>query len=91
MVRIRMQRLGRRNKPCYRIVVADTRTKRQGTYLENVGTYDPIAQDRAKQVKVLVERVHAWVAKGAQMSDSVRQLVKRATKEAAAKPVAAKA
>lgn len=84
MVKIRMQRLGRRNKPCYRIVVADVRTKRQGEYLENVGTYDPIAKDAAKEVKILVERVNAWVAKGAQMSDSVAQLVKRANKQAAA-------
>jgi len=79
-----MQRLGRRNKPCYRIVVADVRTKRQGEYLENVGTYDPIAKDAAKEVKILVERVNAWVAKGAQMSDSVKQLLKRVNKAAAA-------
>lgn len=84
MVKIRMQRLGRRNKPCYRIVVADVRTKRQGEYLENVGTYDPIAKDAAKEVKILIDRVNAWVAKGAQMSDSVKQLLKRANKAAAA-------
>lgn len=84
MVKIRMQRLGRRNKPCYRIVVTDVRVKRQGEYLENVGTYDPIAEDASKQLKLLTERVNAWVSKGAQMSDAVKLLMKKASKAAAA-------
>lgn len=90
MVKIRMQRLGRRNAPCYRIVVLDSRTKRQGAYLENVGTYDPIAKDASKQLKVIKESIDKWIAKGAQMSDSVRSLVKRASKQAPAAAAATK-
>lgn len=86
MVKIRLQRLGRRNAPAYRIVVLDSRVKRQGEYLENVGTYDPIAKDASKQLKVIKESIDKWIAKGAQMSDSVRSLVKRASKQAPAAP-----
>jgi small subunit ribosomal protein S16 len=84
VLRIRMQRLGRRNRPCYRIVVIDGRSKRQGEYLENVGTYDPISKDATKEIKVMKERIDHWVKLGAQMSDSVKLLVKRASKQAAA-------
>jgi small subunit ribosomal protein S16 len=84
VVKIRLQRLGRRNAPCYRIVVLDSRTKRQGEYLENVGTYDPLAKDANKQIKVIKESIDKWISKGAQMSDSVKNLVKRAAKQAPA-------
>lgn len=76
MLRIRMQRLGRRNRPYYRIVLADARVKRQGEYKENLGSYDPRAEND-KKIAVNVERVKHWVGHGAQLSESVASLLKR--------------
>jgi small subunit ribosomal protein S16 len=72
MVRIRMQRLGRRNRPFYRIAVAEKNTRRNGPVIEQLGFYDPIAKDPAKQLKLDHERVKFWIAKGAQPSDTCR-------------------
>lgn len=71
-----MQRLGRRNRPFYRIVLADARTKRQGEYKENLGHYDPRGEDD-KKYQVNVERVKHWVGHGAQISDRVASLIKK--------------
>jgi len=72
MVRIRMQRLGRRNRPFYRIAAAEQRTRRNGPVIEALGTYDPIEKDPAKQFIINEERVKFWIAKGAQPSDTLR-------------------
>lgn len=77
MVRIRLQRLGRRNRSCYRIIVADARKKRQGEYLEKVGQYDPVEKDSAKQFKVDAERVKHWLGQGAQLSEAVAVLLRK--------------
>lgn len=76
MVRIRLQRLGRRNRSCFRIVVADARVKRQGEYLEKIGQYDPVAKDEPKKLAVDIERVRHWVSQGAQVSESVATLLR---------------
>ncbi|MCW8132785.1 MAG: 30S ribosomal protein S16 [Planctomycetota bacterium] len=76
MLRIRMQRLGRRNRPYYRIVLTDARVKRQGEYKENLGHYDPRGEDDKKLV-VNVDRVKHWVGHGAQVSESVASLIKK--------------
>src|SRR4051794_22241476 len=57
VVKIRLQKLGRRNRAYFRIVVADARVKRQGAYLEKLGQYDPIETDLAKQLTVNTDRV----------------------------------
>ena len=75
MVRIRFQRLGRRNRSCYRIVVMDARKKRQGEYLEKIGQYDPVEKDAAKQFMVDAERVKHWLGQGAQLSEAVAVLL----------------
>jgi small subunit ribosomal protein S16 len=75
-------RMGAKKRPSYRIVVKEKQSKRDGAYLENVGTYDP-TRDPA-EVKLNVERVHYWLAKGAQPTDTVSRLIKRNAREAAA-------
>ena len=77
MVKIRLQKLGRRNRAYFRIVVADVRVKRQGSYLEKLGTYDPIEPLPEKAVVVNLERVKHWTALGAQPSEAVINLLRK--------------
>lgn len=72
MVRIRMQRLGRKNRPFYRIAAVEKLVRRDGPVLENLGWYDPMAKDAAKQLSINDERVKHWLAAGAQPTDTVR-------------------
>jgi small subunit ribosomal protein S16 len=74
---IRMKRTGRRNRPCYRISVADQRAPRDGATLENLGLYDPIAAKPEAQLSLNVERAKHWIAAGAQPSETVRSIFKR--------------
>ncbi|MFW5803015.1 MAG: 30S ribosomal protein S16 [Verrucomicrobiota bacterium] len=73
-VRIRLRRVGKRNAPAHRIVVVDQRAPRDGKFIENLGSYNP----RAKSESVDLERVNYWVSHGAQLSDTVAAIVKRA-------------
>ena len=75
-VRIRLRRVGTKNVPAYRIVVADARSPRDGRFIESLGTYDP--RKATDNFKVDVERAKYWVQKGAQPSDTVRSILKRA-------------
>ena len=75
MVKIRLARHGAKKKPYYRIVVADSESPRDGRYLENVGTYDPL-QDPAK-VTFKEERIKYWIGQGAIPSDTVKSLFKK--------------
>ncbi|MDQ8164339.1 MAG: 30S ribosomal protein S16 [Gemmatimonadota bacterium] len=75
-VRIRLRRTGRKNSPSYRIVVVDGRAPREGQYLENVGQYNPRGGNTA--VNLLADRVSYWLDNGAQPSDTVRSLLRRA-------------
>lgn len=77
MVRLRLQRLGRRNRPFYRLVAMDQRRRREGPVLENLGTYDPVAPAQDKQIVINDERVKHWLALGAQPSDTVRDMLAR--------------
>lgn len=70
-----MQRLGRRNAPFYRISAIDQRTRRDGRVIEQLGWYDPIAKDEAKQLNLNEERVKHWISVGAQPSDTVRDIL----------------
>ena len=71
---IRLSRTGRANSPAYRVTVADSRRWRDGKYLENVGSYNPT---RENGLKLDLEKIDAWVKKGAQMSETVEELVTR--------------
>lgn len=74
---IRLKRTGRRNRPCYRISVADSRSPRDGHVLENLGLYDPIAASAEQQNTLEVERARHWLRHGAKPSATVHALFKR--------------
>lgn len=74
MVRIRLTRLGRHKRPFYRIHAVDQRTARDGKFIENLGWYNPIETDPAKQVSIKGDRVKHWLSKGAQASDTCNDL-----------------
>lgn len=76
MVKIRLKRMGAHKKPFYRVVVADSRTPRNGKFIEEIGTYDPL-KDPA-EIKIDVEAAQKWLNNGAQPTDTVRALLKKA-------------
>jgi small subunit ribosomal protein S16 len=84
-VKIRMKRVGAKNTPVYRIVVADGRSPRDGKFIEEIGTYQPLKKENTFVLDL--ERVKYWVSKGAKPSDTVASFIKKATK--AAVPAAA--
>ncbi len=75
MVKIRLRRMGAKKAPYYRLVVADSRSPRDGRCIEEIGTYDPSAD--GEKIKVDMERVKYWIANGAQPTDTVRGLIKK--------------
>ncbi|MFG0305105.1 MAG: 30S ribosomal protein S16 [Phycisphaerales bacterium JB040] len=75
MVRLRMQRFGRRHRPFFRINAIDQRTRRNGKVIENLGHYDPMHPDEASQVVLKPEKIRVWLDKGAQPSETVRDLL----------------
>ncbi len=74
--KIRLKRMGAKKNPFYRIVVADVKAPRDGRFIEEVGYYNPLKEPA--EVKVNAESVQAWISKGAQPTDTVRALLKRA-------------
>jgi small subunit ribosomal protein S16 len=79
-VSIRLRREGAKNRPYYKIVVADSRSPRDGKFIEIIGTYDPKIPGNNSSLKV--ERAEYWISKGAQPSDTVRSLIKKNKKRA---------
>lgn len=88
-VSIRLTRIGGKNDPCYRIVVKPLRSARDGKFIEAVGAYDPRKKDN--NVTVNLERVDYWLKNGAQPTETVATLIRRARKQAAAVPAEAEA
>ena len=78
-VKIRLRRVGTKNDSSFRIVVTDARSPRDGRFLENLGTYQP--QKAIDNFKVDLERAKYWLQKGAQPSDTVRSILKRAERQ----------
>ena len=76
MVKIRLRRMGAKKAPYYRVVVADSRCPRDGRFIEEIGTYDPMAD--GEKIKVDLERAKYWIANGAQPTDTVRGLLVKA-------------
>ena len=76
MVKIRLRRMGAKKAPYYRIVVADSRSPRDGRFIEEIGMYDPMAD--GEKIKVDMERAKYWISNGAQPTDTVRGLLKKA-------------
>ena len=81
-VKIRMKRVGAKNTPVFRIVVADSRSPRDGKFIEEIGTYQPL--QKGENFKLNLERANYWVSKGAQPSDTVATFLKKANRAAAA-------
>jgi small subunit ribosomal protein S16 len=78
-VRIRLKRIGAKNHPVYRVVVTDGRSPRDGRFIEEVGTYDPQRRG-ADTYKLDHERVEYWLGKGAQPSETVASMIRKAAK-----------
>ena len=76
MVKIRLRRMGAKKNPYYRIVVSDSRSPRDGRFIEEIGSYDPLKNPA--EIKVDAERAQYWVKNGAQPTDTVKRLLKTA-------------
>lgn len=83
MVVIRLARGGSKNRPFFNVVVADSRNRRDGRFIERVGFYNPVATEGQEGVRLQLDRVTFWQDKGAQLSDAVAKLVKNAGTAAA--------
>jgi small subunit ribosomal protein S16 len=83
MVTIRLSRGGAKNRPFYQIVVTDSRSSRDGRYIERIGFFNPLARGNEETLRLDSERVAYWKANGAQTSERVAQLIKVANKSAA--------
>ena len=79
-VSIRLRREGAKNRPYYKVVVADSCSPRDGKFIEIIGTYDPKISGHNSSLNV--ERAEYWISKGAQPSDTVRSLIKKSKKSA---------
>ena len=74
-VKIRLKRMGRKKKPFYRVVVADSRAPRDGRFIEEIGTYDPLKDPG--EIKIDAEKAQKWLGNGAQPTDTVKSLLKK--------------
>ena len=81
MLAIKLMRTGAKKSPSYRVVVKEKQSKRDGAYLENVGTYNPTR--KPAEIKLKMDRVRYWIEKGAQPTDTVSRLIKATVREEA--------
>lgn len=85
-VKLRLMRMGKKKQPTYRVVAADSRSPRNGRFIEIIGTYDP--RQEPSVVKIDTDKAAAWIAKGAQPTDTVARLIKVAEAQPAPAPAA---
>jgi len=78
MVKIRLQRVGKKKAPFYHVVVADSRSPRDGKIIEQIGTYDPMTNPST--IVLDKEKVNTWIKNGAKPTDTVKALIEKATK-----------
>ena len=78
MVSIRLSRAGAKKRPFYHLVVTDSRNRRDGRYIERVGYFNPVGREHEENLRIDVERIDYWISQGAQPSDSVSTLIKKA-------------
>ncbi|TFG35874.1 MAG: 30S ribosomal protein S16 [Nitrospirales bacterium] len=76
MLKIRLTRLGAHKRPFYRVIVADSRARRNGPFIEILGTYDPMKEP--SEIIINLEKAKLWLQKGAQPTDTVKKLMQRA-------------
>jgi small subunit ribosomal protein S16 len=84
MVTIRLARAGAKKRPFYHVVVTDSRSRRDGRYIERLGFFNPVATGNEVRLNLNNERISHWLSKGAQASERVTKLVKEQEKTAAA-------
>ena len=84
MVVIRLARGGAKKRPFYNMVVADSRTRRDGRFIERIGFYNPIATEKEEGLRIAADRLSYWQQQGAQLSPTVVRLVKQLGAKAAA-------
>ncbi|MCU4675762.1 30S ribosomal protein S16 [Catenovulum sp. 2E275] len=82
MVTIRLSRGGSKKRPFYQVVVADSRSPRDGRFIERIGFFNPIARGQEETLRLDLERVDHWISQGAQTTDRVKSLIKDARKAA---------
>jgi small subunit ribosomal protein S16 len=82
MVTIRLARGGSKKRPFFHLTVTDSRSSRDGRYLERVGFFNPVARGQEESLRIEMDRIDHWVSQGAQLSDRVAKLVKGAKKAA---------
>ncbi|RKR04520.1 SSU ribosomal protein S16P [Kushneria sinocarnis] len=80
MVTIRLARGGARKRPFYHLHVTDSRVKRDGRFIEQVGFFNPVARGQQQRMRIDLERIDYWQSQGAQLSDRVAELVRYARK-----------
>ena len=80
MVALRLNRQGTKDRPFYKIVAVDSRARRDGRYIEQIGSYNPMLE--GTNFNIDIAKADAWVSKGAQPSDTVRDIIKKARKAA---------
>lgn len=76
MVVIRLARGGSKHRPFYNVIVTDSRSRRDGRFIERVGFYNSVANEKQERVRLNADRLNHWIAQGAQVSDSVAKLIK---------------
>ena len=81
MLAIKLMRTGAKKSPSYRVVVKEKQSKRDGSYLENLGTYNPTRNPA--EIKLDMDRIRYWIGKGAQPTDTVSRLIKKSARAAA--------
>ncbi|MBR5228330.1 MAG: 30S ribosomal protein S16 [Firmicutes bacterium] len=74
-VKMRLKRMGRKKSPFYRVVVADSRAPRDGAFIDEIGTYDPMKE--SDNIKIDAEKAKKWLGNGAQPTDTVKDLLKK--------------
>ena len=81
MVTIRLARTGAKKRPFYHIVATDSRSPRDGRYIERLGFFNPVAKENEEALRIDLGHVDSWIAKGAQMSERVASLIKQHRKQ----------
>ncbi|GAB2951303.1 30S ribosomal protein S16 [Aquaspirillum soli] len=84
MVVIRLARGGAKDRPFFNIIVADSRSRRDGRFIERIGFHNPVANEKQERTRIALDRLNYWLGVGAQLSDSAAKIVKEFEKKAAA-------
>lgn len=83
MVTIRLARAGAKRRPFYHVVVTDSRSRRDGSYIERLGFFNPVAAGQEEELRLDRERIDYWLGHGAKLSERVSRLVKKSSRQAA--------